>query len=635
MLWDGRFSRHGMAVAGLFTVPYAVVMFAFAELLNMAGFDFHSPEYLVYNLLLYALPAAFLLVLTRRPVPAFFLPGLAFTALSVGNHYYGILRDSPLEFFDIMNAKTAVNVVSNYTLTPDRETVAAFLALFLLLAILIRVFGFSGLQLRGRPMAAALAVLAAVSLTLYERIPRIAAVPSVAEVSSEYGYLLSFVSFMKAGKLVPPSGYSEERAEEILAEAEERWGEGVGFGNKVSDGLSESAGSAESPEFADLPESAEPMGSAEAAGSGIRTEREASLPNLIVIMDESFADLPELYGFEMTEDLLPNLHGLSENTRKGRLLVSVLGGGTSNTEYEFLTGNSLYFLPVGSSPYAQYMKEKSPSIAWKLRELGYSSAAYHPYMADSYRRTEVYPLLGLDPFYSEADVMPHGDLLRSFVSDSSDFKNVIHLYEERDPEQPFFLFNVTMQNHGGYSADEPAVSSDAVPVSEELQAPALLEYLGLIHETDAALGELIGYFSGVSEDTVILFFGDHQPGMDADTNAALDAAQLQRDGSSDPMRRYYANFVLWANFDIPEADDLITSPAYLRALLLQSAGVELNSFEKFLLELEEQYPAINEYGYLDDAGMWHVRGEETKGILEDYRYLIYRNMTASGGIEKI
>ena len=96
-------------------------------------------------------------------------------------------------------------------------------------------------------------------------------------------------------------------------------------------------------------------------------------------MNETLADLPAIYGFETDTDVFPNIHSM-DNAVRGKVLTSVYGGGTANTEYEFLTGNSLYFLPPGSSPYVQYMGSVQQSLAWKLKELGYQTAAYHPYL---------------------------------------------------------------------------------------------------------------------------------------------------------------------------------------------------------------------------------------------------------------
>lgn len=72
-------------------------------------------------------------------------------------------------------------------------------------------------------------------------------------------------------------------------------------------------------------------------------------PNIIMIMNESFADLKSIGDFETNEDYMPFIHSLAEaeNTISGDLLVSTFGGGTATTEFEVLTGDTMAFLPFG------------------------------------------------------------------------------------------------------------------------------------------------------------------------------------------------------------------------------------------------------------------------------------------------
>lgn len=565
-------------------VPFAFVQFAAAEFLGMTTFDFQTPAYLALNLLECALVAAVLLVLIRQGAAAFSLTALICMALFIGNHYYGMLRGNPIQYFDLAQAGTAAKVIGNYTLALDVQVAAAVLETAILTVSAFTAFGGKSCGWKPRTVAVNLAAVAAVGALVYVWIPTVGNFSNLQIISREKGYLLSFTSFIKMGRIKRPEGYTAQAAGEALA----------------------------------------PFGSAE-AGRG-------NTPNIIVIMDEAFADLPGLYGFETDVDVIPNIHSMTENTIHGRVLASVYGGGTANTEYEFLTGNSLYFFPIGSSPYVQYTGSRQQSLAWKLGEMGYSHMGYHPYLAISYRRTAAYPFLGLDPFYSIDDELPYEDCLRSYVSDRSDFKNVIHLYEEREPGQPFFIFNVTMQNHGGYSSEEPDVEVTVKPEDETLQKASLLEYLALIHETDAAFGELVDYFSRVEEDTIILMFGDHQPSMEADIADTMERYLKEKNGTvdlngmADSQGRYYSTFVMWANFDIEEKTDVVTSPNYLRPMLLEQAGVKLNAYEAFLLELSREYPAMNAYGFLDHKGEWHSREESAEGMLGQYQYLIYNNV---------
>ena len=74
-------------------------------------------------------------------------------------------------------------------------------------------------------------------------------------------------------------------------------------------------------------------------------------PNLIVIMNESLYDLQTAGSFETDLDYMPFLHSLAgqPNTITGQLRVSTFGGGTCNTEFEFLTGNTSASSPPAAS----------------------------------------------------------------------------------------------------------------------------------------------------------------------------------------------------------------------------------------------------------------------------------------------
>ena len=112
--------------------------------------------------------------------------------------------------------------------------------------------------------------------------------------------------------------------------------------------------------------------------------------------------------------------------------------------------------------------------------------------------------MGFEEFITEADELPYTEKLRAYMSDHADFLNLIDIYEKRDRERPFYMFNVTMQNHGGYSRYKSETDITVTPESEELQSAQLLEYLSLIRETDTAFQMLTEYFEREHDRTLIL-----------------------------------------------------------------------------------------------------------------------------------
>ncbi len=328
------------------------------------------------------------------------------------------------------------------------------------------------------------------------------------------------------------------------------------------------------------------------------------MPHIIVIMNEGFSDLSSLGELSSNEDYMPFFHSMqgAEDTVTGALHVSVLGGNTANTEFEFLTGSTMAFLPGGSIPYQQYIRGRIPSLASALKQSGYRCIAMHPYHAKGWSRNQVYPWMGFDelrflPDYTDAEYV------RKYVSDKSDFRQIIKEYEKHKETQegPLFLFNVTMQNHGGY--DQEFTNFTPHIYAETTESPVVDNYLSLISLTDEALEGLVAYFEREQENTMIVFFGDHQPN---DTVAgpiwrsngiSKDALTPEQEAS-----RYEVPFLIWANFDIEEAEGLQISANYLATEVLGRAGFSLNGYYAYLDELQGQYPVISAKQVVDTEG---------------------------------
>ena len=181
-------------------------------------------------------------------------------------------------------------------------------------------------------------------------------------------------------------------------------------------------------------------------------EEGASRPNIIVIMNEAFSDPAVLGEFETNVDYMPFIRGLTENTVKGGLMVSVKGGNTANSEYEFLTGNSMAFLPSGSVPYQQYIRGEMPTVASQLKNLGYETFAMHPYRANGWNRKKVYEYFGFDTSYFK-ESFTDAPILREYTTDLATYQKIVDIYTSKTPGQPMFVFDVTMQNHSSYSKE--------------------------------------------------------------------------------------------------------------------------------------------------------------------------------------
>lgn len=472
------------------------------------------------------------------------------------NHYVMEFRSTPFVPWDIFSINTAFSVAGNYNYMPSVRLVVVTI-IFCVLIFLVRFLDYK-LQIRFRfrvLSSGAICVLLVLfgksvqneEFQLKNNLYPYLFTPSV--MTKYNGLAVTFTMDMAYVVVDKPSDYSVNSAKELLEQYSEE------TTNK---------------------------------------EIEGEYPNIIVIMDEAFSDVSVLGEFDTNEDYMPFVRSMlngAENTVSGYLNVSVCGGNTANTEFEFLTGDTMAFLPTGSIPYQQYIKRKVPSIAGYLSELGYDTYAQHPYYGSGWEREKVYPLLGFDKMNFVEDYVPR-TIVRQYVSDESDFDMIIRTFEQKEEGKPAFIFNVTMQNHGGYTSEYDDFVNDVCATGVDNQA--LNQYLSLVRLTDEKLRELVEYFDNQEEDTIIVFFGDHQP---SDSVVApiwklngKDSGSLSKEDSE---LRYMVPYFIWANYDIDEAQNVDTSVNYLGAKMLQYAGVPTSEYQNFLLELENYYPVIS------------------------------------------
>ncbi len=349
-------------------------------------------------------------------------------------------------------------------------------------------------------------------------------------------------------------------------------------------------------------------------------------PNIIVIMNESFSDLGAFAPFNTDIDYMPFLHsadkGLHPDMITGNVYTSVYGGNTANSEYEFLTGDSIVLYPNNSVPYQTFLDGKGEisGLPMQLKKMGYSTISMHPYWASGWNRTNIYSYMGFDSQYY-LDNMTNIDYIRSYCSDSCDYRNVIDLFKKRDKEKPFFLFNVTMQNHGSYS-DENFTST--VHLTDfPGQFPYTEQYLSLIRESDKALLDLITYFRTVEEPTVIIFFGDHQPSVEREFYEALCGKSFSEFTDEENLRMYITKYMVWKNFETDYFHLGDTSLNYLAVRVLEMIGMPKTSYQNYLMDMHKNYPIISNAGVIDREGNY-IPTE--KADLSFYKTIVYNHM---------
>ena len=353
-------------------------------------------------------------------------------------------------------------------------------------------------------------------------------------------------------------------------------------------------------------------------------------PNLIVVMNESFADLRDVGDFQTNADYMPYLRSLAgqDNTITGDLYVSTFGGGTATTEFEVLTGDTTAFLPYGSSPYQMYVKNALPALISGLAEQGYYTTSLHPYRATSWNRQQVYERFGITAQYYEDDFTNDAERVRSYISDSESYRKIIEIYENKPEGQPFFMFNVTMQNHGGYIPDDTDNFEQSIHLMGDLEGkfPEVDEYLSLVKRSDEALSELIGYFSAVDEPTAIIFFGDHQPNVPSAFFDTLLSNAGTETGIARTEKKMVTPFLIWANYDIEGQHDVKLSTSYLMSYALDALGCSTSGYDQLRLAVQQQVPLLNRNGCQLPDGSWQDPATVELDVLSEYRLVQYAHL---------
>ena len=338
-------------------------------------------------------------------------------------------------------------------------------------------------------------------------------------------------------------------------------------------------------------------------------------PTIIVIQNETFADLSVLADIKTDKPVMPFIKSLKKNTIKGYVNMSVTGGPTANTEFEFLTRSSMAYMPTGSVPYTQYLKQNVPSLVEVLKHQPkpYKTTAFHPYYSSGYNRRSVYNYIGFEEavFYEE---FKGKELLRGLITDKNDYKDLIEMYEKnkrKNKNQPQFFFNVTMQNHGGFSNNKVNFD-EPVKITNFDAVQALDNFVSLMKTSDTALVDLIDYFKKVDEPVIILFYGDHQPSFSDDATRQLDEHSLYKNDNDKRLSKFVVPYFIWANYNIPEYDGMheggltgeynTISVNYLASMLLKYSGVKLTDYDKYLLNIHQYIPAMSALGYWDGSG---------------------------------
>ncbi len=350
----------------------------------------------------------------------------------------------------------------------------------------------------------------------------------------------------------------------------------------------------------------------------ISAGRDGSLDdtNVVVLLSESFSDPTQMDGVALAEDPIPATRQTMAETLSGTMYSNSYGGGTSTMEFESLTGQPVgLFEPQASTPYQNFVADAHgyPSAVGAFEEMGHASVAIHPYNLHMYKRPQVYENLGFDTVIDEESIQEDAHIEGSpYISDASAFDEVLHQMDAAD--QPLFTNLVTMQNHGPYLGyyDDPI----DVEVADGSDDGQLGDYARGLSHTDAALQDFLQDLRERDEETVVVFYGDHLPGVYSDATRA----------QSDPLTSLQTPYFVWSSETNEAVEGGAATPAMFLPKIYEVADAPVPPYIALLDEVSRTAPVIQQELLLDPQGRPLDRDhldDATRGLLEDLQLVQY------------
>lgn len=338
-------------------------------------------------------------------------------------------------------------------------------------------------------------------------------------------------------------------------------------------------------------------------------------PTVIAVMNETFSDLSIYQNMHADYQGPTYFKSIDDCLSRGRLYVSAYGGGTANTEFEFLTGNSMAYLGSGVYPYTTYDLTDTDNLAAQFKSLGYYTTAMHPNHGTNWNRENVYKDFGFDQFLTINDFQ-NAETLRGMVTDKATYDKILELLDTNS--DPQFIFDVTMQNHSGYDTGLiPYDKQMSLNIDGEFNSN-VNEYVSLIQQSDEALKYFLNKLSKLDRKVVVVFWGDHQPFFPDTYN---DRWFTNEDDATHQERLWQTSYIIWANYDVAgnsqtsHEEDL--SSNYLGSELMKLIGAPLTDYQKAHLTLRQSLPALNSVGYEDSQDRWLLSSSKSEETYND------------------
>lgn len=459
----------------------------------------------------------------KKRVFAFSLVSLTWIILGIANNLVIKFRETPLTFSDLGMIQNALELSNQYL---SKSSIILIILLFIVVISILSFLFFKCKKYKIkyiRNITSLLIFFALFKILLNYGLDNDIISKNFWDITggyNQYGFSYSFYNSAVNNGMSKPNGYSKNTIEGIKNELDILTAENSNNKTLTSSAIIEDNSS----------------------NKEVNSDTSIIKPNIIIVQLESFINPNWITDIELNKNPVSNFEALSDDFTSGLLSVPSFGGGTANTEFEVITGMSTEFFGTGEFLFNTIASKKSiPSLAYSLKNLGYSANALHNHEGKFYTRDKVYKNLGFDSFTPIECMSPPERTPVGWPKDNVLINEICNIITSTD--NPDLIFGVSVQGHGGYPNDY--VEDKEIYITNDYSKDnknSLEYYINQIYEMDQFVGNLIDAVNALDEPTIIAFYGDHFPAVGLATS----------DVSINTLKS--TPYVIWDNMNLKEDD---------------------------------------------------------------------------------
>ncbi|WP_339290179.1 LTA synthase family protein [Paenibacillus sp. FSL E2-0201] len=229
--------------------------------------------------------------------------------------------------------------------------------------------------------------------------------------------------------------------------------------------------------------------------------------NLIVVQMESFQNF--LLGLSIDgQEVTPNLNKLIASEHYFNNFYTNAGQGTTS-DAEFVVNTSLYVPHHEVATSSNYMTKELPSLPKLMKANGYNTATFHTNSVEFWNRKTLYKVLGFDKYYDQSFYGDDDHIAFGSSDEVLYAKTVPELVKMDAEDDPFYAMVISMSAHHPYKMPE---SKFKMTLPKRYEGTLVGDYILAQNYADYAMGQFLDELksSGLWDDSVIVFYGDHQ-----------------------------------------------------------------------------------------------------------------------------